>query len=702
MAPADKQTTDTTEADDKHYTAFIPEPHNGPAGTVRFGYTNIYIDPEKQLTQYSQAHAPAYKARDTELNRDYIVILTGREAIPRFPHLLTFKNLNSPYLQQYYRGVPVYWPKDRQYYFACLFDAPRGHRMMDKPNGKVSFSIGHDFGNKYISAHIIDPALKLLQELQKHDVTHGNINLFNMFGQKEGDNINIMFGECVSAPPSYGQHPLFEPISRALAQPSGRGHATEKHDLYSLGVSVALLALGKNPMENMTVEQIIARKVEHGSYSAIVGRERLPGGIAEFLRAVLNDEYPSRWGLEEAQKWIDGSRMTTKPPRPSEKATRPFVFADNKYSYLRNLVNAFARNEASTVQTLKDKKFSQWLHRNIADKAVIANFDKHFGADKALNKDYSDQNLIVAQATMALDPDAPIRYKNLSILPRGYGTALAHAVLHNENTTSHLEILQRQLYHYWFEMQYLQMSDASLLSIELEKSRNLLRQKMAGRGFERVLYTLCKETHCLSPKLKGFFVRESTDLLSAFETLASRDKLPAIEYFFDRHIIAYLLVHESKAIEPYLSMISSADTDQKIIGLMRCFSSIQKKYSGKETPHLIAWFIHNIKPALSRIHDRKLRQHLNERIHKLTNETQFSVLLEFIDNIDLIHSDTRGFLMAKAEYQGLQLELNVLQRRLSNRNILGTVTGRQAAMLISVVLSSIVMILTLINHFELI
>src|SRR5690606_15065732 len=117
-----------------------------------------------------------------------------------------------------------------------------------------------------------------------------------------------------------------------------------------------LLALGKNPFKGAKSGEIIARKIEQGSYGALVGRERMPPGLAEFLRAVLNDDLSARWGLEDALKWMEGSRMTVKPARATAKAARSFQFGEHNYSYLRSLVTAMAKTPNMTAQVLKDKK----------------------------------------------------------------------------------------------------------------------------------------------------------------------------------------------------------------------------------------------------------------------------------------------------------------------------------------------------------
>ncbi len=671
-------------------------------GGLHIPGTDFYIDPAAPLPEFSKPHAPAYSAFQAEGNKKFVALLTGKSVVPRFRQLSTVRTFFSPSLQQFHGGGAVLWPEDNIYYYACVFDKPRGKRIMDSPKDDLNLDISYEAAGKPLLTKFIEPAIQLLAELHKHDISHGAINLTNIYARPDFSTTGVLFGEFLSAPHSYEQNVIFEPVGRSLADPLGRGPAKDKHDLYALGACAALLALGKNPFKGAKNGEIIARKIEQGSYGALVGRERMPPGLAEFLRAVLNDDLSARWGLEDALKWMEGSRMTVKPARATAKAARSFQFGEHNYSYLRSLVTAMAKTPNMTAQVLKDKKLLQWLQRHISDKSTIANFERHFGSDKNPGENYDSPSLMVAHATIALDPDAPIRYKGLSVMPDGFGNALAHAVLHGEDNAPYLEILQYQLYNYWFEMQHIHLPDSATLVLEIEKARNFMKQKMVGRGFERGLYMLCKDMHCLSPTVRKFFIRDAAGLLAAFEQMAEDGKLPAIDGFFDRHIIAFLAVHEPQVIEPFLSLISSNNAGRRLTGLMHCFAAIQRKFDGGPAPQLIGWFIRNIRPALERIHDRRLRQKLFEQLQKMQDTQSFDTLLNVIDNPGVINADRKSFFAARTEFTVLQNERMHLQKLLAHRHTLGSDKGRQTAMLVSLGLSSLMILLSVLSYYHII
>lgn len=103
-------------------------------------------------------------------------------------------------------------------------------------------------------------------------------------------------------------------------------------------------------------------------------------------------------------------------------------------------------------------------------------------------------------------------------------------------------------------------------------------------------------------------------------------------------------MHEPQVIEPFLSLISSNNAGRRLTGLMHCFAAIQRKFDGGPAPQLIGWFIRNIRPALERIHDRRLRQKLFEQLQKMQDTQSFDTLLNVIDNPGVINADRKSFL----------------------------------------------------------
>src|SRR5690606_12719323 len=173
----------------------------------------------------------------------------------------------------------VYWPPDGRERFVLAYEAPPKKRMLDQLNGEIK-KIPED----KIIDKLIAPVLDVLQNYRNIDLVHGAINPMNLFyAGTEGAETTIV-GECLSGVPSSRQPALFESVERAMAMPEGRGTTLPQDDLYAFGICVAMAARGVNFMADKKPEEIVATKIKDTSYGMVIGRERLPAGISEFLR----------------------------------------------------------------------------------------------------------------------------------------------------------------------------------------------------------------------------------------------------------------------------------------------------------------------------------------------------------------------------------------------------------------------------------
>lgn len=59
----------------------------------------------------------------------------------------------------------------------------------------------------------------------------------------------------------------------------GRGKGTIADDIYALGATMLFMGLGQCPVAEMSDREILAGKVENGSFATLLGGEVIPGGL---------------------------------------------------------------------------------------------------------------------------------------------------------------------------------------------------------------------------------------------------------------------------------------------------------------------------------------------------------------------------------------------------------------------------------------
>ncbi len=646
-------------------------------GRIMVGH-DIEILPDKERTEYASPATKAYEAKSRNLGGEHFALICGCATVPRVTTIGSYKGLKSLHILRLIEAGVIDWRPENCQKFALIYEKPAGKKMMESADA-IPYKVSED----HLIPTIIEPAVKALSDFRNIDFIHGAINAENIYMSGMQGTERIILGDCLSSAPSLQQHPLYEMASRAVAQASGRGPGTIKDDLYALGICVVMAARGKNFMLGKSPQQIIYEKIEHGSYGAIIGRERIPGGVSEFLRGVLNDDDDQRWSIDDAMRWLEGRHINPKPSRVILKAARPLIFREKKYLDLRSLAEEFSKNVSDAGVEIEKGQFELWLKRNFEDKALRARFDDICEKEKTAPRDRW-----IFSVCMALDPFGPLRYKGRSIFPGGLGMALAEAMAQNEDIQIYGEMVLQQFFNDWIGQIFDELPDAAGIMSILEKSRAVLSQKMPGYGIERVLYMLDQEVACMSPILRDYFVLAPGNLLLALESISQSGTRP--DTILDRHMIAFISVRERQMIDSHLGYVNSSNKGNQMIGIIRTLAAIQRRFFIGSVPGVGNWLISMTEPIVKLLKDHELRQKLARAIGRLQDNGNLTALLELVDDPILIQDDAKRFGMACREYKSLVLEKRAIESYFRKRKYFGKATGRQVAMLFSSVLSVIV------------
>lgn len=673
-APADVQ--------DGHYSVTVP----GGDGRVLLGMeTEIF--PAKQLEAFASFETRAFEARDIKSGKPLVAMTAGRSRCPRISAVGSYQAIKNPHLLRLVDGGIIEWPGEGKQVYTFVFDLPPAKRLLAQGAAR-----GVRIGEDRIIEALIKPVLSVLAELQAANLEHGAITADNIFlAGAEGAEVAIL-GEGLTSAPFFRHSAVFETAERAMAQPSGRGAGSVKNDLYSFGVCLAFALRGGNPLAGKSDGEVIREKIENGSYNALMEGDRLPSYLAEFLRGVLHDDESARWGLDDALRWLEGRRLSAKQPHNVMRARRPFVFRDKKFWDLRTLAMELAAYPAEAATLIEKDGIDLWIKRNFEDRDLEVRMETFWKKE-----DGALRERVVAELAQALDPYAPVRYKDLSLFPSGFGTALADAMARGEDVQHYAELISLQLFNGWVNQRYEEIPDAAGTVATFEKCRNFLAQKMQGYGIERIVYMLNKEIVCLSPALRDYYVLGPGHLLMALERLAQRGQ--KLEPVLDRHMISFISVREPKMIDPYLGHIISHDRGYQIIGILRCLAAIQRRFRIAPAPALARVLLSQIGPAVERFFDRDLRQQVAQRLSEAGTGGNLSALLDLVDAPALVQDDQVRFAQARREFAVLARERAALEQQLSRRSGFALASGRQVAMLVSSVIGLSSVVLTVLYHY---
>lgn len=668
--------------------AYTDTPQTSTGNSIVIG-NRAEVLPGAPLAEYNSVGGLAFSARlKNEASTELIAIVCNTNIVPRTDTVTALRGIDHPSVLKLIDSGVILWPHDDVRHYAFAIQRPTAPRMMSDINQAITV-----LSEDAINHHFVHPMIGALSEFASTGIVHGAVRPTNIFW-RIGGSTPPQLGECLSAPAGYGQPVLFEPIERAMSLPQGRGTGNIIDDCYALGITIALLVLGQNPLHGLDDNAIIQTKIERGSFNAMIGNRRIPSSHIELLRGLLSDDSAQRWNVADLEQWIHGRRLTPKNSDVGRRAGRHIHFANHDYWQVRPLAAALAANVPAAVQLIEEGTLDKWMRRALGDEEHAIDLEEARVSLKENPKltNYEDQ--LIARACIALDPQGPIRYRGLSVMPTGVGGLLIESLMRGENIQALSEIISSQLVTFWVEMQKENKTELVPLAQQYERARTVLEKNGLGNGVERAIYELNPGLLCLSPIVRSQYVMNGKALLPALERVAASGGRPHEP--MDRHIAAFLIVRERRS-EILFSNIASSDAARRGIALLTLYSEMQNKYGPDTLPALAQWLVPLVEPAVQKYLGKSLREKLHSQLRETAARGDLGSVLRLIDNPDRIEQDKQAFRAARMLYLNTMKEIAHLENTLAHRENVIIRTGKPMASMMSSYLAIIFVMLAILR-----
>lgn len=655
------------------------------------------IHPEEPIPALDgPAGVKAYNATDERGAPKALFALVCRTDIaPRTEVLNQFSRFTRLPMVSPVRWGVVYWPPERARRFVIILHQPGGDRILPTPDATID-----PWREDRVVRVVMHPLLPMFKELGDRLLTHRSIRADNLFFS-DGSRESVVLGECFSVPPALAQPSIYEPIDSAMSMPEGRGHGSPADDYYALGVLVLVLICGGNPCAHMSEQQIVESKISKGSYAALVGDTRLSLPMVEVLRGLLCDDPEERWRHDNVMLWLNGRHLSPKQALLPPKAARYFPFEGVDYSNAPALSNAMGRNWSAALQVIRDNDLERWIRRSLSDdaraNAVSAATQAVIGMGGGAQSALEDRML--SRVLIALDHQAPLRYKQVASRIQGLPTAFAVNYHNEERRQFFAELILHKLPQAWIDAQPQARSDYvafvrtyDLIILHVTKPR-------IGNGLERTLYSLSPNWPCQSPLLRNDYVADLESLLPALERLARDGKTerPPIDW----HIAGFVSAHMKSAPDrAFNEMTHDEDTATCNLGIVRLLAEVQQSAGPARTPYLAGWCAALLKPVVDKFRNRNSREQMTETLQDLAAKGDIAALIEMVDNPQRRTADEDGFRHAKAEFASLVEQMRWLRNGGLTRPAVIKANAREAASIVSSVIAAVsVLLITLTSVF---
>lgn len=616
------------------------------------------ILPSSPIAELCTPGAQAYLVRDMKNPADAMFAKICEPTVfPRVEVMVQLKSLREAYTIIPEDWGPLTWPINGQRCFAIVYRKPEAGPLMGSLHARIQ-----KIPTETLIKSLLNPALITLTLFDRRKITHRAIRPDNVF-RSNGASGNIMFGDCVSAPPAWGQSTIFETIESSMTPATARGKGTISDDIYALGVTLLFLGLGYCPVAEMSERDLLHAKVEQGSFTALLNGDVAPAGLREPLRGMLTDDPVDRWSLEDLIHWISGTLRRSARPIRDYKTDRSLRFRDREYRNTRSIAAAFGSNWKLAAKELRSKPFDHWMQRAISDAVLLEDLTEALATAGGNDAETADARLVTRICSI-FDPEGPLRYKGLSVMPDGMGYALAAAVEKEDKQTisTITELIHKGIATEWFENKIIMgRGDLTLELKTFKKLQQFVRHAGPGYGVERVLYELNPFLPCRSPLVAASYVYSLRDLLPALDRVV--EETGKLSKYIDRHIAAFIASRINGNIENQLQELehSTGISAGAKIGMTGLLAKVQNEYPAVSTPHLTAWLVRELEPAVSRYHSRTLRAKLKERLDQISSSGNLIELYQVLSNKNVIKKDEKARNAAKREYSEAVKEIRRLE-----------------------------------------
>ncbi|WP_416898933.1 MAG: hypothetical protein ACMVY4_04165 [Minwuia sp.] len=632
-------------------------------------------DLSRPLPHLSMQGAQAFAVEDENGNaEDYYCVLCAPGTYVRHSAIQTLIEKTPRHMRLPHACATVRL-KDGKHFFAIVFDHARARPLLTAYGGKT-------VPERDLSLKVLPDIITCLLDLSGPSLAHRGLRASNVLLAADGD---VILDQCVIHLPGEGQDAAHEPPISAQASPGGRGEGAPSDDYFALGVLTMELLTGKVPGTGVAPSTFWGHRILRGSYSTMLDRRKFTTAIQALLAGTLVDESHRRWAAGDLRAWAGGHWDMPRNTGTGRRANMPFLFEGRDYHSPELLAWAFHGNITEASRAIVAGRVEKWV-RNVLEDSRASDFIEASRRPYLPGDELSEYDAceLVCRICMALDPNGPLRFRNLVVPPTGIPgliwTALNARDQDRLDSLDHL--LGTNLLTQWQEVGGRAVRAAlpnfvtsSITSIMAERSRH-------GFGLERVLYETLPKSACIGAQIADAMPLTLADLLLALERKAQSDPNTVAE--LDRHVVAFILTKDRNteatiraAYAPGLSDIEQLTAIGDVLGM------VQRNHCNVTCTGLTRAVSEAMKPAMHNLRSKVRRMVLQQKIDKLAEGGDLSALVRELDVKHELKNDEDEFHAARARIKAIEQLIEVASTHGYARTVLAQKRGYRYARLFS-------------------
>jgi hypothetical protein len=637
------------------------------------------IDPSRSLPHLAIQGAQACVVHDAMGNSDeFYCLLCEPGTYVRHGMIRELAEIN-PRRTRLPHAASTIRLKDGRHFFAIIFDNAQARRVTEHYGSAA-------IPERDLVQEILPAAIQCLLDMNQKMICHRSIRPENMLINPNGE---ALVDQCVVHLPGERQPDFCEPVLSSLAIPGGRGEGVPADDYFALGATALQLVSGKEPGAELSDTELQAKRIIRGSYTTLVDRRKFSSAIQALLAGTLADEAHRRWSMEDMKAWAAGHWDMPRPTTGGRRAPRPFFFMDRDYHSPELLAWAFQENPVEAAVAIQTRRVEKWMRNVLEDNQAADLVESSVGMyEETLEEATSDTHELVTRVCFALDPNGPLRYRNLVITPSGIAGAIWTAFAEkDEARLSDLEeLMKATLLGHWQATGSRTVKTALPLFVTTTIKSIMVERERPGFGLERVLYEMLPQAACLEEITKSTNPVTLGDLLLAMDRLAEKD--PDAGLTIGRHMAGFIMAKD-KGSETTVRALSAHHPGkaEELTSIGDMLAYLQRNFLRISAPNLTRALGERLKPAASQISSRLRRMVITEKIEALSGGGDLTAFVKELDVKATLARDAAEKVEAGERLEAIDRLITIASSNGAAQNLLAKKRGYRYARLLSMSVS---------------
>lgn len=540
--------------------------------------------------------------------------------------------------------------------------------VFERPNSDdVIANKIHLFKSKpeIILQNIIMPLLGTLIQLHSNGITHGCINLDNIFiaSNFELNPEGVVLSNTALDLSGYNQHFMFETINRMVVHRSGKSPSDKAADCYALGVILMALLSGEiNPKTGY--EAVLVSKVKIGSYKTVLNQwfngtdDKIDPSVKAVAYWLLHDERERRWDAAQALKFLRRRhRKTTllsvlksieedfkRCERLSMK--KPLIFSNEEcFSRTEAAVSSIRNYDDIKLRAKNGKLINALLQNEDMPAKFISKVSLLRSVSSKINGRFSKEDLFLTLFITLLNNQMPIKISDLSVEPTGIWQMMHYTSARQMTQLS--STLQKLMTGDATGMIYKAMAeicDVKISSEDLEKAQNLtkrigeLKELNFSDGAIAFFATnyMQQDSSYSSELLNNRICFDNLDLMEMLDRVKEEDFECAIN---DERMLCFILGNLLRSNKAILKRIKSSIIDSSNDSFVRAlliFSLMQNEYTDKPLKSLARSFYNKLsQDYLKNIRHLALRNKIDLQLKDASDKGSISLMVLILQSKEI-------------------------------------------------------------------